>query len=241
MPEPVVYPTPRIKDIAVGERPQERQERCGPDALTDAEQLAMILRSGRAGRNVKAVADDLLAAAGGSLAGLLTWTADDFRKVKGIGRVKAQQLVSVIEICRRVLAQREAVPPVVERPAQVLRQLEAELFNLTVEKFWVLCLNRKNRLLRRYEITSGTATGSLVHPREVFRAAIKAGACALIAAHNHPSGDPAPSAADLQVTRQLREAARTVDIELLDHVILGRAGTDPIGRGYFSFREAGLL
>jgi len=241
MPEPVVYPTPRIKDIAVGERPQERQERCGPDALTDAEQLAMILRSGRAGRNAKGVADDLLAAAGGSLAGLLTWTADDFRKVKGIGRVKAQQLVSVIEICRRVLTQREVVPPVVERPAQVLRQLETELLDLTVEKFWVLCLNRKNRLLRRYEITSGTATGSLVHPREVFRAAIKAGACALIAAHNHPSGDPAPSAADLQVTRQLREAARTIDIELLDHVILGRAGADPCGRGYFSFREAGLL
>ena len=188
MPEPVTYPTPRIKDLAVGERPQERQERCGPDALTDAEQLAMILRSGRAGRNAKGVADDLLAAADGTIAGLLPWSADDFRKVKGIGRVKAQQLVSVLEIARRVLEQREAVPPVVERPAQVLRQLEGELLNLTVEKFWVLCLNRKNRLLRRQEITSGTATGSLVHPREVFRAAIKAGACAVIAAHNHPSG-----------------------------------------------------
>jgi DNA repair protein RadC len=241
MPDPVIYPTPRIKDLALGERPQERQERCGPDALTDAEQLAMILRSGRAGRNAKGVAEDLLAAAGGTLAGLLPWSAADFRRVKGVGRVKAQQLVSVIEISRRMLAQRAAAPPVVERPAQVLRHLEPELLDLTVEKFWVLSLNRKNRLLQCRAVSSGTATGSLVHPREVFRTAISAGACALIAAHNHPSGDPAPSAADLQVTRQLREAARAVDIELLDHVILGRVAADPAGHGYFSFREAGLL
>jgi DNA repair protein RadC len=241
MHEPAVYPVPRIKDLAVGERPQERQERCGPKALTDAEQLAMILRSGSTGRNVKCVAEDLLAAAGGNLAGLLTWNARDFRKVKGIGPVKAQQLVSVLEIAARILGQREVAPTVVERPAQVLHHLQADLLELTVEKFWVFCLNRKNRLLLRQEVTSGTATSSLVHPREVFRAAIKAGACAVIAAHNHPSGDPAPSTADLQVTRQLREAARAVDITFIDHVIAGRPAADPTGRGYFSFREAGLI
>ena len=187
------------------------------------------------------MAGDLLAAGGGTLAGLLAWTAADFRQVKGVGRVKAQQLVSVLEIARRVLEQREAAPPVVERPEQVRRILEGELFDLEIEKFWVLSLNRKNRLLRRQEITSGTATSSLVHPREVFREAIKAGACAIIAVHNHPSGDPAPSAADFQVTRQLREAARAVDIALLDHVILGRPAADPLGRGHFSFRAAGLV
>ena len=241
MAEPVRYPVPRIKDLAVGERPQERQERAGPEALTDAEQLAMILRSGSAGRNVKCIAEDLLVAVGGNLAGLLFWSAADFRRVKGIGRVKAQQLVSVLEISRRMLEQREALPPVLERPDQVLAHFQSELLGLAVEKFWVLSLNRKNRLLRRDEITSGTATNSLVHPREVFRQAIKAGACAIVAVHNHPSGDPAPSHADLQVTRQLREAARTVEIALLDHVILGRPAADPAGRGYYSFREAGLL
>ncbi|MBK8477601.1 MAG: DNA repair protein RadC [Opitutaceae bacterium] len=241
MAEPVFYSVPRIKDLAVGERPQERQERSGPTALTDSEQLAMLLRSGSAGRNVKCIAEDLLAAAGGNLAGLLTWSATDFRRVKGIGRVKAQQLVSVLEIARRMLEQRDTLPPLLERPDQVLGYFQGEVLRLNVEKFWVLSLNRKNRLLRRDEISSGTATNSLVHPREVFREAIKAGACSIIAVHNHPSGDPAPSNADLQVTRQLREAARTVEITLLDHVILGRPAADPTGRGYYSFREAGLL
>jgi DNA repair protein RadC len=105
----------------------------------------------------------------------------------------------------------------------------------------VLCLNRKNRLIKQVEITSGTATSSLAHPREVFRAAIRHGATAVVCVHNHPSGDPAPSAADVQVTRQLREAARAVDIELLDHVIVGRAAADPRGLGYHSFRESGVL
>lgn len=105
----------------------------------------------------------------------------------------------------------------------------------------MLCLNRKNRLLKRVEVTSGTANAALAHPREVFRAAIREAASAVICVHNHPSGDPAPSAADLSATRQLREAARAVDIELLDHVIVGRVAADPVGRGYFSFREAGLL
>jgi DNA repair protein RadC len=241
MAEPALYPVPRIKDLALGERPQERQERSGPESLTDAEQLAMILRSGSAGRNVKCVAEDLLASAGGNLAGLLAWSAADFRRVKGIGRVKAQQLVSVLEISRRMLAQREVAPPQLEHPHQVFELFRAEVLGLTVEKFWVVSLNRRNRLLRRDEITSGTATSALVHPREVCREAIKAGACAIIAVHNHPSGDPAPSSADLQITRQLAAAARAIEIALMDHVILGRASCDPAGRGYYSFREAGLL
>ena len=241
MAEPFRYPVPRIKDLAVGERPQERQERCGPETLTDVEQLAMILRSGSAGRNVKCVAEDLLAAAGGNLAGLLAWSAADFRRVKGIGPVKAQQLVSVLEISRRMLAQREVLPPQLEQPDEVFAHFRSEVLALTVEKFWVLSLNRRNRLLRRDAISSGTATAALVHPREVFREAIKAGACAIIAVHNHPSGDPVPSGADLQITRQLVSAARAVEIGLIDHVILGTPAHDPAGRGYYSFREAGLL
>jgi len=105
----------------------------------------------------------------------------------------------------------------------------------------VLCLNRKNRLLKQVEITSGTATSALAHPREVFRAAIRESATAVVCVHNHPSGDPAPSAPDIHVTRQLREAAKAVDIELVDHVIVGRMAADPLGRGYFSFRETGML
>lgn len=109
------------------------------------------------------------------------------------------------------------------------------------ESFWVILLDRKNHALGRVRITLGTATAALAHPREVFRPAILANASAIICAHNHPSGDPAPSAPDVQVTRQLREAAKAVDIELLDHVIVGYPESDPLKRGYFSFREAGML
>ena len=105
----------------------------------------------------------------------------------------------------------------------------------------MLCLNRNNRLLKLVEITSGTATSSLAHPREVFCEAIRQGATAIVCVHNHPSGDPAPSAADLQVMRQLREAAKAVDIDRLNHVIVGRPVSHPLDRSYYSFREAGLL
>lgn len=125
-------------------------------------------------------------------------------------------------------------------------QLKAQARNfplerLEVEKFWVLCLNRKNRLLKRVELTSGTATAALAHPREVFRAAIRESSTAIVCAHNHPSGDPAPSAPDMHVTRVIREASKAVDIDFIDHVIVGRPEADPLAKGYFSFREAGIL
>ena len=146
-----------------------------------------------------------------------------------------------MEVARRVVGQQTGESPLLNRAELVTAYFQPVVFGLEVEKFWVLCLNRKNRLIKRVEITSGTATAALAHPREVFRAAIRESATAVVCVHNHPSGDPAPSAADLQVTRQLREAARAVDIELLDHVIVGRSGADPLGRGWFSFRDAGML
>jgi DNA repair protein RadC len=109
------------------------------------------------------------------------------------------------------------------------------------EVFYVILLNRKNRPLGRVAVTIGTANCALAHPREVYRPAIIGGASGLVCVHNHPSGDPAPSAPDIHVTRLLRDAAKTVDIELLDHVILGRPECDPAGLGYFSFRSAGML
>ena len=110
-----------------------------------------------------------------------------------------------------------------------------------MEKFWVLCLDRKNKLIKLEEITKGIADASLAHPREVFQAAIRRGASAVIAAHNHPSGDPTPSAADLQVTRRLREASKVVEIDLLDHVIIGDPSIDPRGLGYHSFHDTGMI
>jgi DNA repair protein RadC len=234
------YPPLRVKDLAVSDRPQERLEKLGAAALSDTELLAMLLRSGSRGHNVITVAQRLIAEAG-SFAALVKWNETDFRRLTGIGRVKALQLVTVMEVARRVLMHSDEAEAVFNRPELVLAHFSAQIAGLAVEKFWVLCLNRKNRLLKQVEITSGTATSSLAHPREVFREAIRHGATAVVCVHNHPSGDPAPSAADVQVTRQLREAAKTVDIELLDHVIVGRAAADPQGRGYYSFRESGVL
>ena len=109
------------------------------------------------------------------------------------------------------------------------------------ESFWVLLLNRRNYIMGRQMITLGTATNTLAHPREVFRAAIVGGATAIVCVHNHPSGDPSPSAADIRMTRQLREASHTIDIDLLDHIVIGDKAIDPCGLGYYSFRSAGLV
>ncbi|HEY4302048.1 MAG TPA: DNA repair protein RadC [Candidatus Didemnitutus sp.] len=230
----------RLNELAVGDRPQERLERLGPTALSDTELLAVVLRSGTRGHHVLSVAQRLVAEAG-ALTALVRWTESDFRRITGIGKVKALQLVAILEISRRVLALGGTTPPILNKPELVFGHFRPHLEGLTVEKFWVLCLNRKNRLLKQVEITSGTATSSLAHPREVFREAIRHGATAVICAHNHPSGDPAPSAADVQVTRQLRDAAKAVDIDLLDHIVVGRADLDPRGLGFYSFRQAGLL
>jgi DNA repair protein RadC len=235
------YPPLRVKDLAVSDRPQERLEKLGPAALSDTELLAMLLRSGSKGHNVISIAQRLIAEAG-SLAALVKWNETDFRRLTGIGRVKALQLVTVMEIVRRGMAAGASPEDeVLNRPELIHAHFKPLIAGLAVEKFWVLCLNRKNRLLKQVEVTSGTATSSLAHPREVFREAIRQGATAVVCVHNHPSGDPAPSAADVQVTRQLRDAAKAVDIELLDHVIVGRPGADPQGRGYYSFREAGVI
>jgi len=131
--------------------------------------------------------------------------------------------------------------PMLDSTASIAAHMAPYARGLEIEKFWVLCLNRKNRLRKLVELTSGTATATLAHPREVFRTAVQHGATAIVCVHNHPSGDPAPSGQDRQLTRLLREAARTLDIELHDHVVVGNAEADPAGLGYFSFRSAGLL
>jgi DNA repair protein RadC len=235
------YPLPnRLRETAVGERPQERLEKHGAGALSDTELLALLLRSGTRGQDVLTLSSRLLADAG-SLARLVGWRDADFRKWKGIGRVKALQLVAVMEMARRVVSQQIGEEPLLNRATLVVEFLQAQVAGLEVEKFFVLCLNRKNRLLKKVEVSSGTAHNALAHPREIFRVAVREGASAIVCAHNHPSGDPAPSAPDLHVTRLIREAARAMDIQLVDHVILGRASADPAGKGYFSFREAALL
>jgi len=228
-----------LNSIPLGERPQERLRLKGPTALSDAELLAVVLRSGTRGCDVLALSHQMLHGAG-SIRGLLRLGTDDFQRFPGVGHVKALQLQAIIELARRILSSGEAAP-LMDSPKRIYDWLRPFADGEPVEKFWVLSLNRKNRLLKCQPVTSGTATASLVHPREVFREAIRNSASALVCAHNHPSGDPSPSQADIRATRQLREAARTVQLDLLDHVIIGQSEHDPSGQGFYSFAEAGLL
>ena len=227
--------------MAVGEQPPQRFDRFGASALSDTELLALLLHGQGTGiEQAVALARKLLLEAG-SIAGLATWVLADYQRTKGIGRIKGQQLATLTEISRRMMASHGPEMPLMNRSDLVAAHFAPLITGLQIEKFWVLCLNRKNRLLRQVEISSGTAHAALAHPREVFRAAIREASSAIVCVHNHPSGDPAPSAPDLNVTRQLREAAKAVDIQLIDHVIIGTAAADPLARGHYSFREAGML
>jgi len=227
--------------IACGERPQVRLEVFGVAALSDTELIASILQgNGTRAEEALKVASRLIAEAG-SIAGLASWQPADYRRLKGIGRIKGLQLAAITEIARRMMRTPSTSNVLCNRADAIAALFWPLIPGLQVEKFWVLCLSRKNRLIRMVEVTSGTATATLAHPREVFREALRHAAPAIVCVHNHPSGDPAPSAPDLQVTRILREASKAIDIEMLDHVICGRPDSDPLGIGYFSFRQAGLL
>ncbi|NCG09082.1 MAG: DNA repair protein RadC [Verrucomicrobia bacterium] len=236
------YPIRRMRDMLASERPQERLESLGADALSESELLAIILRSGPRGIDILTLCNSILQKAG-SLDKLLQWNRQDFLGVHGIGKVKAAQLLTIMELTKRLIrAWDEATSTEsFDSPERVAQFFRTRVAGLNVDKFWVLCLDHKNRLISDEVITSGTATSSLVHPREVFREAIKCNATAIIGVHNHPSGDPTPSKADIQITRQLRQAAQTLQIDFLDHVILGRREIDPMKLGYYSFDDSGLI
>lgn len=229
-----------LKDLAPSERPQERLEKLSSSALSDRELLAVLLRSGTPKYDVLAIADMLIRQAG-SLAGLVRWDASEFQGIPGIGKIKALQLAVQMEVAKRISQGNRLQPKYLDKPINVWTLLYPESLGETVEKVWVLCLDRKNKLLRMEIVTSGTATGCLIHPREVFRPAIRWGATAVIIAHNHPSGDPSPSSSDLKVTQKIAEAARYLDIEFHDHIIIGETSSCPQGIGYYSFSESGII
>lgn len=230
----------RFKNLPKEDRPQERLEKLGASALSDHELLAMIIRSGTAKHDVLAIAEQLLAQAG-SLSGLLKWDALDFQQIPGIGKVKSLQLSIQMEVAKRMIQGKRSNSIILDEPQKVWEYLFPETRSHSVEKVWVLCLDRKNKLLKAEAVTSGTATGSLAHPREVFRPAIRIGATAIILAHNHPSGDPSPSSADFNVTKKIKQASESVGLEMHDHIILGEPENCPNGIGYYSFSESGLI
>lgn len=229
-----------MRDVPEAERPREVFDRLGPEQVTDRHLLAIVLRSGVKGRSVLDIADGLLNEYG-SLAALAEVSMDDLAAIHGMGRVKAQVLKSALELARRLGARGGPGAATVRTPEDAASLLRHEARIRDVESFWVLLLDRKYRLRRpALEITRGILDASLVHPREVFKEAVRSSSAALVLVHNHPSGDPSPSPEDLRITRQLVEAGKIVDIEVLDHIILGRTASADL-RDFVSMREAGLV
>lgn len=238
----LTYPEARrIKELPVRLQPREQFEQLGADGVSDTVLLAILLRSGLPGRNVLDLARDLLAQAGGSLQELARMPAEELAALPGIGRVKAQVIQAALELARRLAAESLPARAPVQTPAEACAILHPLSQGLEHEVFWVLLLDTRNRLQRApLEVSRGILNASLVHPREVFRGAVRQGAAAVVLAHNHPSGDISPSAEDLRITRQLVEAGRIVDIPVLDHLILGSTA-HPGAPDYLSLREQGLV
>ncbi len=212
----------RLKDQPVSERPRERLIARGPDALTHAELIAILLRTGLKGANVVEIGRRLLQKYG-SLHAIALASIDDLKREPGVGPDKAATLVAAFALARRMESEKRDESPVLDNPATVVKYLRESNRVKAVEEFQVLLLNTRKRLIRVEKISDGTLDTVLVHPREVFKSAIAANAAAIILVHNHPSGDPTPSEADVKVTRDLIRAGQLLKIEVVDHIVLGHA------------------
>lgn len=221
-----------IHDMPTGERPRERLLHYGPEALSTAELLAILLRTGSRGENVLDLATRLLVEFDG-LAGLVRASLSELSALKGVGPAKAAQLKAGLEIGRRLLIAAPHERPQITSPADAANLLMLEMGHLEQEHLRVLLLDTKNHVLASPVIYKGNVNTSVIRVAELFREAIRHNSTALIMAHNHPSGDPTPSPEDVRVTRQIVEAGNMVDIEVLDHLIIGQ------GR-YVSLKERGL-
>ncbi len=227
----------RIKDLPDTERPRERLVKHGADALTKAELIAILLRTGMKGVSAIQIGHQLLQQFG-TLDSLSRASLDDLRSVKGVGRDKAIALQAAFKLARLLVDEKHGETPVLDQPECVANYLREQNRQYNVETFQAVLLNARRRLITVSRISQGTLDQILVHPREVFRAAIVANAAALVLVHNHPSGDPTPSDSDIRTTRDIIRAGQLLKIDVVDHVILGRR-TLANGRDYVSMRELG--
>ena len=203
----------------------------GVENLKDSELLAILLRTGKAGKNVIEVASQILTKH--SKKRLLQMTYQDLVKIGGIDSAKASTLLAAFELAKRALEVNNTSLPTIVTPKDVVAQL-TDLRHNKKEHFIALYLNARNQLVHKETISMGTLNANLVHPREVFEPALKHSAAGIMVAHNHPSGDPKPSEDDLEITKRLAEVGKMMGIELLDHVIIAT-------NSHFSFKEEGYL
>lgn len=211
----------RIKELPASEQPRERMRDHGPAALSDAELLAILLRTGVTGINVVELARKLLIEHG-SWVGLQRLSFEEIMKIHGLGEAKAAQVKAALEIGRRLLLAQPEQRPQISSPGDVANLLMVEMSHLEQEHLRVVLLNTKNHVLKIPTVYVGTINSSAVRVGELFKEALKVNAASLIVVHNHPSGDPTPSPEDVAVTRQLIEAGELLDVDVLDHLVIGQ-------------------
>ncbi|RME43982.1 MAG: JAB domain-containing protein [Chloroflexi bacterium] len=223
---------PLIHDLPANERPRERLQYYGARSLSNAELLAIILRAGVEGRSAVGLGQQLLAHFGG-LRGLAQATIDDICRLRGIGPAKAVQIKAALELGRRLAIEAPEERPQITSPADAANLVMLDMSLLEHEELWVLLLDTKNHVLDIVRLYQGSVNTSLIRVAEVFREAIKRNCAAIIVAHNHPSGDPTPSPEDVRITRQIHQAGKLLETELLDHLIIGHSR-------FVSLKERGL-
>ncbi|HYH04006.1 MAG TPA: DNA repair protein RadC, partial [Bacillota bacterium] len=209
-----------IKNLPPEERPRERLIHYGPENLSAAELIAIILRTGSPRRSALALAEALLVSFK-DLNGLANASWEEIAGLPGVGQAKAIQLKAAFELGRRRVTRSPVSLPEIKKPHDVFELLKAGFQNLDREHFKVIHLNVKNQVLKVETTAIGLLSSAPVHPREVFKEAIKSSSASLVLAHNHPSGDPTPSRDDLALTSRLREAGEIIGIQIVDHVIFG--------------------
>ncbi|MBI9020927.1 MAG: DNA repair protein RadC [Verrucomicrobia bacterium] len=230
----------RAKDLPAALQPREKFDRLGPENLSESDLLALLLRTGTTGLNVVELAE-LLLMQYGSLSALSRASTAELQEIHGIGKEKAKILKAALEMGRRLVQENVGERPRIASPEEAAAVLRERARSLDREVFWVLLLDTKTRLMAPpFEVSKGTLSSSLVHPREIFKPAIQHSAANVILAHNHPSGDPSPSAQDIQITKKLIEAGKTMEIKVLDHLIIGRKTADG-ANDFLSLRESGLV
>lgn len=222
-----------IHDLPKQERPRERLQRFGPEALSAQELLALVIGRGTPGKSVVNIAQELLVKFG-NIKAISEATIEELSKIKGIGLAKAAQIKASFELGKRQDLEIELDDLDIKKPQDVVKAIRARIQDKAKEHFKLILLNTRNKIIGISTVSIGTLNTSLVHPREIFKEAIIHNAASVVLAHNHPSGDTEPSENDLTITKRLAEAGKILGIEVLDHIIVTKAG-------FFSFKEKGLL